>query len=111
LFARLRARFHRGGDCGCDAGCTTGCATGCATGCCAGGGIAAPAVAPKPAGELIKPPKESAPGGEAGKKLPEGDKPEAKTEEKATEQGTRAPAILDVTPAAKAIETGTKSPY
>jgi len=82
-------------------GCPTGCASGCAS--------AAPAaVAPPPAGEQIKPPKE----GEPGKKLPEGGNPEAKPVAKPKEKEVRAPAILEVTPTVSNLnETGTKRPY
>jgi hypothetical protein len=94
LFGRLRGRFHHGSDCGCDTGCSTGCSS-CGT-------YAAPTgvIAPKPAGEPIKAPKE----GEPIKKMPEGAKP--------TDKEARAPATLQVAPAAtRVIETGTRSPY
>jgi hypothetical protein len=100
FFARLRARFHHGNDCGCDTGCATGCSS------CGNALAPAPAmVAPKPAGEPIKAPKE---GGEPIKKMPEGAKPEAKP----TDKEARVPAILEVTPTtSRIIETGTRSPY
>jgi hypothetical protein len=109
LFSRLCARFRRSEDCGCSTGCATGCGSGCAGGygsTWGGYGATAP-VTSTPVGEPIKPPKD----GDAGKKLPEGTKPETKPEVKPDKE-VRAPAIFGVTPVtSRVIETGTHRPF
>lgn len=120
FFSKLRGCFHRGSsDCGCETSCSTGCSSGCAGGCGStwgGYGATAPAIGtpvapgtPAPAGEPIKPPKD---GGEPGKKLPEGIKPEPKPEAKPDKE-VRAPATLEVAPASssKVIEAPTHRPF